>query len=50
MKVELTAQKLTQLIKAAEAAHAKHEKNLGKRDENWPRWYAEYILEKLQNN
>ncbi|USH00771.1 hypothetical protein K1720_04905 [Thermococcus argininiproducens] len=44
----LTKEKLAQLLKEAERAHAEYEKKLGKRDENWPEWYAEYIIEKLK--
>ncbi|MGZ3709817.1 MAG: VOC family protein, partial [Bdellovibrionota bacterium] len=28
-----------------EAAHGVHEKQLGHRDENWPEWYAQYMIE-----
>ena len=32
-------------LKRAEAAHGEHEKrNGGQRDENWPEWYAEYMV------
>jgi catechol 2,3-dioxygenase-like lactoylglutathione lyase family enzyme len=32
-------------LKRAEAAHGEHEKrNGGQRDENWPAWYAEYMV------
>jgi len=32
-------------LRRASAAHGEHEKrNGGKRDENWPDWYAEYIV------
>ncbi|WP_156300709.1 hypothetical protein [Thermococcus sp. EP1] len=44
----ITKEKLIQLLKEAETAHAEYEKKLGKRDENWPEWYAEYIIEKLK--
>jgi catechol 2,3-dioxygenase-like lactoylglutathione lyase family enzyme len=30
-------------LRRAEAAHGEHEKRTGKRDENWPDWYAEYM-------
>jgi catechol 2,3-dioxygenase-like lactoylglutathione lyase family enzyme len=35
---------LAQAMRRAEAAHGQHEKLLGKRDENWPAWYAEYMI------
>jgi catechol 2,3-dioxygenase-like lactoylglutathione lyase family enzyme len=28
----------------AEAAHGEHEKRTGQRDENWPDWYASYMV------
>jgi len=31
-------------LRRAEAAHGEHEKRTGKRDENWPDWYAAYML------
>jgi catechol 2,3-dioxygenase-like lactoylglutathione lyase family enzyme len=34
---------LANAMRRAEAAHGEHEKRLGKRDENWPDWYAEYM-------
>jgi hypothetical protein len=30
-------------MRRAEAAHGEHEKRTGKRDENWPEWYATYM-------
>jgi hypothetical protein len=30
-------------VRRAEAAHGKHEKRIGRRDEAWPDWYAEYM-------
>jgi catechol 2,3-dioxygenase-like lactoylglutathione lyase family enzyme len=34
---------LANAMRRAEAAHGVHEKRLGRRDENWSDWYAEYI-------
>jgi catechol 2,3-dioxygenase-like lactoylglutathione lyase family enzyme len=31
-------------LRRAAAAHGEHEKQSGQRDENWPDWYAEYIV------
>jgi hypothetical protein len=44
---ELTVERLAGLLREAEAAHGEYEKTLGHRDDNWPEWYAKYILEKL---
>jgi catechol 2,3-dioxygenase-like lactoylglutathione lyase family enzyme len=35
---------LAQALRRAEAAHGEHEKRTGRRDENWPAWYAEYMV------
>src|SRR5215207_923315 len=34
---------LASAFRRAEAAHGKHERRTGQRDENWPDWYAEYM-------
>lgn len=39
---------LERLLREAEAAHAAHEQETGTRDDNWPAWYAQYIIAKLQ--
>jgi catechol 2,3-dioxygenase-like lactoylglutathione lyase family enzyme len=40
-----SASELSQALRRAEAAHGEHEKrNGGQRDENWPDWYAEYMV------
>lgn len=44
----LTKEKLEELLKEAEKAHGVYETQLGHRDENWPAWYAEYIIKKLE--
>jgi catechol 2,3-dioxygenase-like lactoylglutathione lyase family enzyme len=31
-------------LRRAEAAHGEYEKRLGRRDADWPNWYAEYII------
>jgi catechol 2,3-dioxygenase-like lactoylglutathione lyase family enzyme len=35
---------LAAAFRRAEAAHGEHEKQLGHRDEDWPSWYAEYMV------
>jgi len=44
---KLTKEKLEMLLREAEQAHGECERTLGKRDENWPSWYASYIVQKL---
>jgi hypothetical protein len=40
-----SAADLAATLRRAEAAHGEHEKRTGgRRDENWPDWYAEYIV------
>jgi len=39
-----TANDLASAFRRAEAAHGEHEKQLGHRDENWPEWYAAYMV------
>jgi catechol 2,3-dioxygenase-like lactoylglutathione lyase family enzyme len=35
---------LASALRRAEAAHGEHEKRTGQPDENWPDWYAEYMV------
>jgi catechol 2,3-dioxygenase-like lactoylglutathione lyase family enzyme len=35
---------LASAFRRAEAAHGEYEKRLGHRDEDWPSWYAEYMV------
>jgi len=44
---DLTAERLAELLREAEAAHAEYEETLGRRDDDWPSWYASYIVAKL---
>jgi hypothetical protein len=46
---DLTKEELTRLLQEAEQAHGKYETEElgGVRDENWPAWYAEFIVTKL---
>ncbi len=39
-----SASDLASAFRRAEAAHGEHEKRTGKRDENWPDWYAAYMV------
>jgi hypothetical protein len=45
---QLTPERLAQLLREAERAHGEYEKELGRRDEDWPSWYADYILRRLR--
>jgi catechol 2,3-dioxygenase-like lactoylglutathione lyase family enzyme len=39
-----SASDLASTLRRAEAAHGEHEKRTGRRDDNWPAWYAEYMV------
>jgi catechol 2,3-dioxygenase-like lactoylglutathione lyase family enzyme len=39
-----SASDLASAFRRAEAAHGEHEKRMGQRDENWPEWYAAYMV------
>lgn len=45
---KLTADELARLLREAEKAHGEYERELGSRDEDWPAWYATWILERLE--
>ena len=38
---------LLDALKTAAAAHGVHEKELGRPDPDWPKWYAEYMTRTL---
>src|SRR5262245_60223131 len=39
-----SAADLASAMRRAEAAHGEHEARTGERDENWPAWYASYMV------
>ena len=39
-----SANDLATTLRRAAAAHGEHEKRTGQRDENWPEWYAAYMV------
>jgi predicted enzyme related to lactoylglutathione lyase len=39
-----SAADLADALRRAEAAHGEHEQRTGQADENWPAWYAEYMV------
>jgi catechol 2,3-dioxygenase-like lactoylglutathione lyase family enzyme len=40
----LSVRDLASALRRAEGAHGVHEKRLGHRDEEWPEWYAAYMM------
>jgi|GEM_PF-2414497 hypothetical protein len=44
---ELTVERLADLLREAERAHAIYERQLGHADSNWPAWYARHIYDRL---
>ena len=45
---QLTVDELADLLREAERAHGEYEKTLDGRDEDWPAWYADYMLKRLR--
>jgi hypothetical protein len=45
---DLTVNELATLLQEAERAHGDYERELGHRDEDWPSWYARFILDRLR--
>ena len=46
---DLTREHLADLLRQAQAAHSEYERELGERDEDWPDWYAGYILDRVRD-
>jgi hypothetical protein len=46
----LTVERLETLLRDAEAAHGNYEQTLGHHDDEWPRWYAQYILDQISSS
>jgi hypothetical protein len=42
--------RLRTLLRVAESAHGAYEQELGRRDDDWPEWYARFIVERLQED
>jgi hypothetical protein len=40
--------RLRTLLRVAESAHAAYETELGRRDDDWPTWYAQFIVKRLE--
>ena len=47
---EVTVDELAGFLREAESAHAEYEKSLGRRDDDWPTWYARFILDKMERD
>lgn len=39
--------RLRTLLRVAESAHGAYEKELGRADDDWPTWYAKFIVDRL---
>jgi hypothetical protein len=48
MQFDVSREQLAELLREAERAHAEYERDLGRRDEDWQSWYADYILRRLE--
>ena len=42
--------RLRTLLRVAESAHAAYEQELGRADDDWPTWYAAFIVERLRED
>jgi hypothetical protein len=47
---ELSVEELAELLRDAERAHGAYERELGARDDDWPSWYAQYMLDRLRES
>lgn len=45
---DLTREELADLLRDAQRAHREYERETGERDEDWPGWYAGYLLDRLR--
>ncbi len=45
---DLTREELADLLRETERAHRDYEREVGERDEDWPAWYAAYMLDRLR--
>ena len=45
--MEVSVERLAELLREAKNAHGEYERELGRPDEDWPSWYARYIVDKL---
>ena len=45
--MKMTKEDLANLLREAKKAHGEYEKTLGHNDDNWPSWYAEFIVNRL---
>lgn len=44
----LSQDRLAELLREAAKAHHEYEVETGQRDEDWPSWYAAFLLERLR--
>jgi len=45
----MTKEELAALLKEAAEAHHKFEETLGKADEDWPTWYANFMHARIED-
>lgn len=44
----LSKERLEELLREAKEAHSEFEQELGHEDEDWATWYAEYMIDRLE--
>jgi len=47
VQIDVTREELAELLQETERAHGQYERELGRRDDDWPSWYAGYMLDRL---
>jgi hypothetical protein len=47
VQIDVTREELAELLQETERAHGEYERELGRRDDDWPSWYAGYMLDRL---
>jgi hypothetical protein len=48
VQFDVSREQLAELLRETERAHGEYERELGGRDDDWPSWYADYILRRLE--
>jgi hypothetical protein len=43
-----SAADLAEALRSAEAAHGRHEQEIGHADPDWPDWYAQYMVDRRE--
>jgi len=47
---QIGKEELEELLRQTKEAHAEYERDIGSTDEDWPAWYAEYMIDKMEED